>query len=68
MKFDNSLPPKEKNLKRYYKTEGTHSFFLQYPKLVASGYLIDDPNWSSNVHMHDFSVYRRFRQNNDLSQ
>ena len=55
MNIRKSISSDVKNLKNYYKTGTQKSIFVKQPRLITSGYLIDDPDWSSNVHMHDFS-------------
>lgn len=54
MKFENSLNPEVKNLKTYFDGEGSSDVLIKNPRLVASGYLMDDPAWSSDPHVHDF--------------
>ena len=54
MKFENSLNPEVKNLKNYFDSDNHSSVLMKNPRLVASGYLMDDPDWSSAPHVHDF--------------
>ena len=54
MKFENALSPETKNLKNYFGRDDESNMLLKNPRLVASGYLMDDPEWSSNPHVHDF--------------
>lgn len=53
MKFENSLNPTIKNLKNHINASGTFDLLTQRLRVVTSGYLMDDPNWSSDPHMHD---------------
>lgn len=54
MKFENSLNPEVKNLKNYFDSDDNSNVLMKNPRLVASGYLMDDPDWSSDPHVHDF--------------
>ena len=54
MKFENSLNPEVKNLKAYFGSDDNSNVLMKNPRLVASGYLMDDPDWSSDPNVHDF--------------
>lgn len=55
MNFENSLNPEIKNLKNYFNCDKTSGLLLRHPRIMTSGYLIDDPEWSSESHIHDFA-------------
>ena len=55
MKFENALQPDVKNLKNVFGKDFHGKTLLKVPRLVTSGYLMDDPEWSSNPHVHDFT-------------
>lgn len=54
MKFENIINPEVKNLKSYFERDEDSNMLLKNPRLVTSGYLMDDPEWSSDLHVHDF--------------
>ena len=61
MKFENALQPDVKNLKNVFGKDFHGKTLLKVPRLVTSGYLMDDPEWSSNPHVHDFTELRGVR-------
>lgn len=55
MEFKNSLDPEIKNLKNYFGASDGGNVLLRNPRILTSGYLMNDPEWSSEPHLHDFA-------------
>lgn len=53
MRVNNIFDPNVKNLKNYINSSVASDLIVDDLRIVTSGYLINDPKWSSAPHMHD---------------
>lgn len=55
MNLEKFIDPEITNLKNYFNYDKTSGLLLRHPHIMTSGYLINDPEWSSEPHIHDFA-------------